>query len=76
MAPCYTQIRVTLDDNDVNRAARKALGLPLDGELAYSDAGRVKVEAGVIRTRSVLQRLAPTAVVKRTGNKLTVTVTT
>lgn len=71
---CYTLVRITLDDTAVNRAARQKLGLPVEGGLSLSDAGRVRVEAGAIRTRAALQRLAPTAVVRRAGNTLTVTV--
>ena len=71
---CYTMVAVNLEDNAVNRKAREKLGLPLEGSLSQSDAGRVKVEAGIIRSRATLMRLAPNAVIRRDGNKLTVTV--
>ena len=71
---CYTMVTVNLEDSVINREARKKLGLPLEGSLTQSQAGRVKVEAGIIRTRSLLVRMAPGAMIRRDGDKLTVTV--
>ena len=71
---CFTKVEVNLDNNEVNRQARKKLGLKEEGPLTELEAGKVRVEAGVIRTLAVMQRLAPTAVVRRDGDELTVTV--
>lgn len=71
---CYTMTRITLDDTAVNRKARKKLGLPEEGPLSRSDAARVKVEAGVLQTMATMRRLDPTAVIRRKGNTLTVSV--
>ena len=71
---CYTVVTVNLEDSAVNRMAREKLGLSLEGPLTEAQAGRVRVEAGVIRTRSLLARMSPGAVVRRDGDRLTVTV--
>lgn len=72
---CYTVVTINLDDNALNRKARGVLGLPLTGPLSVSEARRVKIEAGVIKTRNVIRRLQPNAVIRRVGNKLNVSVT-
>lgn len=72
--PCFTRVEIVLDDNELNRRARKKLGLPEEGQLSLLDARRVKVEAGVMKTMQTMQRLNPTAVVRRTGNKLSISV--
>lgn len=72
--PCYTEVLITLDDTVLNRKARRALGLPVTGQLSVEDANRVTQEAGVIKTMAEVQQLAPSAFVKRKGNRLTVQV--
>lgn len=72
--PCYTLVRVSLDDTAINRKARKALGLPLEGDLSRYEAQRVVQEAGVLRAIQETRRLAPSAVIKRKGNTLSVQV--
>lgn len=72
--PCYTSVQVNLDDNEINREARKKLGLSETGGLSPEDAGRVRIEAGVIKTLRLVRRLNPTAVVRRVGNELNVSV--
>ena len=71
--PCYTMVEV-LEDNAINRKARKALGLPLEGRLGAVDTRRVKIEAGVIKARDSIKKLDPRAIIKRQGNKLKVTI--
>ncbi len=71
--PCYTRVEI-IEDTTVNRRARKKLGLPAEGGLSAYDARRVKVEAGVLKAQVAVQRISPGAVVRRTGNKLTISV--
>lgn len=71
--PCFTRIEV-LEDTTINRRARKKLGLAEEGTLSYEETRRVKVEAAVMKTTDALRRLSPTAVIRRKGNELTVTV--
>lgn len=70
--PCYTL--VTIEETSFTQQAREALGLPLTGQLTYEQAERVKREAGVLKARASVLRVVPTAVVRRTGNTLTVSV--
>jgi len=72
---CYTMVSVEVPDTELNRQARKALGLSLDGPLSLDDAKRVRIEAGVIKTKREIRRLQPTAVIRRTGNQLSVSLT-
>ena len=72
--PCYTSVRVSVDDNALNRRARKALGLPASGDLEEYDAGRVRAEVGVLRAIQETRRLAPSAIITRKGSQLTVQV--
>lgn len=72
---CWTVVTVDVPDTELNREAREELGLPLEGPLSVSDARRVRIEAGVIKTRREIRKLQPTAVISRTGNKLSVSVT-
>ena len=72
--PCYTMVRVEVDDTALNRKARKNLRLPIDGTLSSYDAQRVTREAGVLKAIAETRRLSPTAVIKRKGNKLSVQV--
>ena len=72
--PCYTSVGVTIEDNEINRQAREKLGLPVTGYLSESDAARVRKEAGIIKTTALARRLNPTAVVRRQGDKLTISV--
>ena len=72
---CFTMVTIQLDDSEINRAAREELELPLTGDLDSVDVRRVKVEAGVIKARREIRRIAPNAVIRRVGNKLTVNVT-
>jgi hypothetical protein len=72
--PCYTVVTVTLDDNEINREARRELGLKETGPLTEEEAGRVRIEAGIIKTRREIRRLQPMALITRNGNELTVTV--
>ena len=70
---CFTMVEI-LEDTDINREVRKKLGLPLEGKLNAEDTRRVKVEAGILKTvRSVL-KLDPGAIIRRKGDKLSVTV--
>lgn len=71
--PCYTL--VTIEETSFTQQAREALGLPLTGQLTYEQSLLVKREAGVLKARASVLRLAPSAVVRREGNKLTVSVT-
>jgi len=72
---CFTVVTVDVPNTELNREAREALELPLDERLTLRDAKRVRIEAGVIKTKREIRKLQPTAVIRRTGNKLTVTVT-
>jgi hypothetical protein len=72
--PCYTSVRVSLDDTALNRKARKNLGLAVEGSLDSYEAQRVKQEVGVLKAIAETRRLSPTAVIKRKGNKLSVQV--
>lgn len=73
--PCYTVLSLeNLEDTAVNREARRRLGLPETGSLAASLADRVRVEAGLLRATSAIRRLNPTAVIRRQGDKLQVSV--
>ena len=71
---CYTVVMINLDDTAINRKAREALGLPLEGSLSQYDARRVTIEAGVIKARTEIRRIQPNAVIRRNGNKLSVSV--
>jgi hypothetical protein len=71
---CYTVVDVQIEDNELNRQARKKLGLPEVGSLTYDQANAVKKEAGILRTHQVMRRLNPTAVIRRVGDKLTISV--
>ena len=71
---CFTVVRVKLDNSAINRKARKALGLPLEGDLSAYDARRVGVEAKILTSLAAVRRLQPSAVIKRKGDKLTVQV--
>jgi len=70
---CYTEIEI-LEDTSVNRRARKKLGLAEEGPLDFYVAQRVRREAGIIKAYDAIRRLQPTAVIRRTGDKLQVTV--
>lgn len=72
---CFTMVTIQLEDTEINRKAREALGLPLEGALSAYDAQRVKAEAGVIKARREIRRLQPNAVIRRVGNKLHASVT-
>jgi hypothetical protein len=72
--PCYTVIQVEIEDNALNRRARKNLGLPEEGKLSPRDAKRVKREAAVLKSMDQVRKLDPRAIVRRKGNKVTVTV--
>lgn len=71
---CYTMIEVEVDDNLLNRRARKALGLKESGPLTQSQADAVRVEAGLIKSIDEIRRLNPRALIRRKDNELTVTV--
>lgn len=70
---CYTLVE-QLDDNTINRRARKALGLSLEGDLTQSDINRVKIESGIIKARDQILRMNPKAVIIRKKNELHVSV--
>lgn len=72
---CWTVVTVDLPDTELNRKAREALGLPLEGALSQENAQRVRTEAGVIKARREIRRLSPNAVIRRVGNQLKVSVT-
>lgn len=71
---CYTVVSVELTDEVATRLARKHLKLPETGLLTIDQAQAVRIEAGIIRTHRALQKLAPNAVIRRQGDKLTVSV--
>ncbi len=72
---CWTTVTMEeIEDTEINRQAREALDLPLEGSLTSYDARRVRTEAGVIKARREIRRLQPTAVIRRVGNKLNVSV--
>ncbi len=70
---CYTYVEI-MEDTSINRRARKKLGLPVEGPLSAYNTRRVKVEAGVIKSMDSMRKLVPGAVIRRKGNKLTVSV--
>ena len=72
--PCFTRITMKLDDTQLNRRARIALGLNPEGPLGETYIRQVRVEAGIIKAQDQLRRLAPTAMVRRNGTELTVSV--
>lgn len=72
---CYTSIELeNLDDNELNRLARKHLKYPLEGGLTQAQARKVKQEAGLIKAERQIRKMQPTAMIKRKGNELEVTV--
>jgi hypothetical protein len=71
---CFTVIEVQIDDNELNRKARANLNLPLTGGLTQAQADAVRKEAGILKPQVIMRRLNPTAVVRRNGDKLTVSV--
>jgi len=72
---CYTSIELeNLDDNELNRLARKHLKYNLDGELTQAQVRKVKQEAGLIKAERQIRKMQPTAMIKRKGNELEVTV--
>lgn len=71
---CETIVMIKLDDDELHRKARKKLGLPIKGRLTEYHAGLVRVEVGVAKTYSAMRRLDPTAIIRRKGNELTVSV--
>ena len=71
---CYTMIEVNLEDSALNRKARKNLGLTLTGSLTEVQAKRVMREAATLKGMEAARRLDPRAIVRRKGNKLTITV--
>lgn len=90
--PCYTRVRVTIDDDALTRKAVANLGFRYETKngcvqrklivgwrekgyvSAESAAAAIKQEAGVLKAMQKVRRLAPTAVIKRTGNTLSVQV--
>ena len=73
--PCFTRVKLeALTDDEIHRQARKHLGLSATGVLLEQHAAAVRIEVGVIRTYKTLRTLAPTALIRRSGNKLTVSV--
>lgn len=71
---CYTLIEINLDDTIWNKKARKKLGFSPEGPLSWRDVAKIKREAGVLKAMDSVRRLDPRAIVRRKGNKLTVTV--
>ena len=71
---CYTVVQVEIEDNEINRKARQALGLPEKGAVSELDARRITKEAGILRTQQVMRRLNPSAVIRRVGDKLSIQV--
>jgi len=71
--PCYTVVLVDVPEDQWTARARKALGLPLKGGLSQRDARRVTKEAGILKAMDQVRRQAPTAIIRRTGDELTVT---
>lgn len=76
---CYTLTTVSIDDTELNRRARKKLGLAETGDLSWSDARRVKTEAALLKAEDTVRRADRTALVRRVKNpngteKLSVTV--
>lgn len=73
---CFTSVQINLDDTEINRRARKALGLAETGSLSETDAKAVRIEAGVLTAMAKVRKLNPTALIRRKGNELTVSVQT
>jgi len=71
---CWTEIDINLDDTDLNRRARKRLGLPETGPLTPEEAAKVRQEAGLLKAQDTVRRLDPRAIVRRKAGKLIVTV--
>lgn len=74
--PCFTRVLIKIEDNEVNREARRKLGLPEEGGLTQVQAADVRIEAGIIKSRRVIRSKAPNAVIRREGNRLHVSVNT
>ena len=72
--PCDTRVEVRIDDKEIEKEARKKLGLPESGSLTRQQAAALTKEAGILKTIKTTRRLAPTAVIKRSGDKLTISV--
>jgi len=71
---CFTVVQVTLDDNRLNRKARKNLKLPLEGTLSQYDANRVAAEGKILKAIERVRALQPSAIITRKGDKVTVKV--
>ena len=61
--PCYTKVLVDLKNDKWNALARKKLGLSIKGGLEESDAVRVRLEAGKLKTAATIKAINPTAIV-------------
>lgn len=72
--PCSTTVQVNVEDSAINRKAREKLGLPLTGQLFPEQAAKVRKEAGILKTYNIMRTINPTAVLKRVGDKLTISV--
>ena len=72
--PCYTQVRVSIEDSALNRKARRNLNLPETGEIERGYVPLIKREVAVLRAIKETRRLAPDAVIKRNGFELSVQV--
>jgi hypothetical protein len=73
--PCDTKVMVNLEDNKWNALARKKLGLPEKGALDVESAKAVRLEAGKLKTISVIKAINPTAMITGTAlgvKKLTI----
>lgn len=73
---CYTMAKVDLSDDRYTKEAVKKLGVKLDanGQVSKRDATRVKKEASTLKAIAMVRLKNPRAVIRRKGNKLTVTV--
>jgi len=62
--PCWTKVLVTLPTDKYTIEARKKLGLSETGDVSEADAGRVRLEAGKLKTAATIRMLNPCAMIK------------
>ena len=70
---CFTYVELKLDDKALEEQARKNLKLEGVKYLTNQQAASIRKEYGVLKAIKATRRIAPTAVIKRDGDKLTIT---
>lgn len=70
---CYTMVEVEVNEDQYTKKAREKLGLENRG-LSAEETIRLKKEVGILKTKAIMQRLNPKAMIQRKGDKLTITV--